>query len=301
MSISEIAASIKWSYAAVRKCLITSGVTFRSKEEAAHVYIDRHPEWSRQFIKYHVNKKAEITDDKIVLLTMVITEGYVDRTSAGFTNTQDLLHAEFEKLLTKIYGTVRVSRGGMLSRVSSTEIADDLRRMMPGKAFNEAIFEHILKSTQVTAKVLRTIADTEGSMIVSIRKAPRNYTVESRVVLASTNRGFSDQISALLTTLRIYSRSSADGVIINRKDDIERFIRKVGFSPGIRVVRKRAGVSTWYGKEKYILSKLALRVYSEQVKARKSGAKGCFVNCMTRGDVMSKLTDWYEEINGGER
>jgi len=300
MSTSEIAASINRSYALVRKRLLASGATLRSRQEAARLHIEKHPEWSRQFIKCHVYKSSEVTDDKIVLLAMVVTEGYVDRTSIGLTNTQDSLHAQFEKLF-KVYGTVRVGRSGLLSRVSSTEIANDLSSMMPGKAFNEQILGRLLNSAQITVKILRTIADTEGSMIVSIGKAPRNYTVESRVVLASTNRGFSNQVSALLATLHIYSRSNADGAIMNRKEDIKRFIRIVGFSPGVRVVRKRAGVSSWYGKEKYLLSRLSLRVYAEQEKARTSGTRGCFVSCKTRGDVMSELTNWYEEIRGGER
>jgi len=185
--------------------------------------------------------------------------------------------------------------------MSSTEIARDMSNVMSGKSFNDSIFRSLLKSQQTAARVLRIVANTEGSMIVSIKKAPRNYTLELRIVLASTNVRFRNQISALLTMFSIGSRSSADGVIVNRKEDIKRFIRAVGFSPGVRVVRKRAGLSFWYGKDKYILTKLSLRVYAEQEKARASGARGCFVSCKTRADVMAKLTNWYDEISGGER
>src|SRR5260370_29232503 len=119
--------------------------------------------------------------------------------------------------------------------------------MMPEKFLPEPIIEYLLKSKPAASRMLRIIANTEGSMIASIRKTARNYTVESRIVLASTNNRFSDQISRLLTSLSIGSRSSADGVVVNRKEDIIRFIRAVGFSPGVRVVRKRAGMSSWYG------------------------------------------------------
>jgi hypothetical protein len=59
--------------------------------------------------------------------------------------------------------------------------------------------------------------------------------------------------------------------------------------------------STWHGKEKYILSKLSLKIYAEQKEARKSGARGCFVSHRTSGDLMNMLTIWYEEIARGER
>lgn len=199
------------------------------------------------------------------------------------------------------YGSVRVGRSGILSRMSSTEIAGDMSSVTSGKTFNDSIFRGLLKSEQIAVKVLRIFANTKGSMIVSMRKAPRNYTVESRIVLASTNVRFRSQISTLLTMCSIGSRLNADGVVVNRRENIKRFVRTAGFSPGVRVVRKRAGLSSWYGKEKYLLSKLSLRVYAEPEKARASGIRGCFVNCRTRGDVMARLTNWYDVICGGER
>ena len=301
MSIAEIALYANKSYAAVRKALLASGAPLRSKGEGTRLYIEKHPEWPSKFVKYHIDKNALITEDKIALLAMVITEGYVDRTSVGFTNSQNLLHSEFKRLMLDVYGSVRVGRSGILSRVSSTEIAEDVRNMMSGKSFSDSLLRRLLKSGQTAAIVLRIIADMEGSMIVSIRQAPRNYTVEGRIVLASTNARFRNQISVLLTLFSIHSRFSPDGVIVNRKEDIKRFVRAVGFSPGILVVRKKAGLSSWYGKEKYILSKLCLRVYAEQEKARESGLRGCFVNCKTRADTMVKLTNWYDAISGGER
>jgi hypothetical protein len=300
-SISEIATNIDKSYGFVRRALLSSGVAFRSKEQGARLYLEKHPEWSSQFVKYHVSENSAVTEDKIVLLTMIITEGYVDRTSLGFTNVQDSLHAEFGRLIAAVYGSVRVGRTGILSRISSTEIAKDIVGMMPEKSFDSRIFRDLIENEQTAAKVMRVIANTEGAMIIAVRKAPRNYTVESRIVLASTNERFRNQISRLLASLSIHSRSSPDGVIVNRKEDIRRFIQVVGFSPGVRVVRKKAGLSSWYGKEKYLLSKLSLRIYVEQERARKSGSRGCFVSCKTRGDLMGKLTEWYEEISGGER
>ena len=301
MSISEIALYAKKSYAATSKALLSSGLTLRSKEEGTRLYIKRHPEWSSRFVKYHIDKSAAVTDDKIALLAMIITEGYVDRTSVGFTNSQESLHSEFKKLMSDVYGSVRVGKSGILSRVSSTEIAEDMRGMMSGKSFNDSIFRSLLKSEQIAARVLRIVANTEGSMLVSIKRAPRNYTVEPRLVLANTNVRFGKQISTLLAIFSIDSRLSGDGVIVNRKEDVRRFIRAIGFSPGVQVVRKKAGLSSWYGKEKYLLSKLTLRVYAEQEKARASGVRGCFVSCKTRADVMAKLTKWYDEISGGER
>jgi len=85
----------------------------------------------------------------------------------------------------------------------------------------------------------------------------------------------------------------ASGTVLRSKED--------GTREYIRVVRKKAGASNWYGKEKYLLSKLCLRIYAEQDEAKRLGKRGVFVECRTRGDLMNVLTGWYDGISGGER
>lgn len=299
MSISEIARSIARSYSFTRNRLLERGTTLREKSVGTRLYIDRHPSWADKFVKYRVAKYGKITNQKILLLTMIVTEGYFDRRSFGFTNSQPELHAAFKRMVTDAYGDVRIGRNGLLSRVSSTEIARDIKQLLPNKTFGDPILDRLSLSDKLTARVLRIIADTEGSMIISPKRAPRNYTVESRVVLASTNRKFSKQIWSLLASLRINSNMSVVGVQIMRKDDIRRFIDLVGFTRGIRVVRKHGTQSSWYHFDKHGLSRLFLRICGEQRRARKSGSRGCFADCRTREQTMSKLTRWYREENGG--
>jgi hypothetical protein len=232
---------------------------------------------------------------------MIMTEGYSDSSSFGFTNTQIELHRRFEVLVGKAYGEVHINKNQITSRIYSQEISEDLGKMMDAKAFSPDVFSRILESKGLPSRILNIIADTEGSMIVSVRKAPNNYTVECRVVLASTNAKFTRQIAALLSTLDIHSRTNRDGVLITRKKDIKLFIGLVGFTKGVRVIRKKVGVSTWYGKEKHEISKVCLRLYREQEVAKLSKPQGCLASCKTRADVVHKLMNWYEEEAGGER
>jgi len=299
MSIDEVAAHAGRSYGFVRTRLVESGVVLRTKGEGTRAYISHHPEWSKQFVKYEVNDGGRLFEEKALLLAMVATEGYTDATSFGFTNTQELLHADFMKLVDQVYGHANIGRNGITSRISSVAIAQDLSRLLPAKAFSNDVLRFIFGSPSTLLKVLRIIANTEGAMIISIRKAKRNFTVESRIVLASSNQEFTKQIGILLALIGVEYRISKLGVIINKKSQIARFIGLVGFSPGVKVVRKKAGESIWYGFEKYGLQRLFSRISEEQERARASGLRGCFADCSTKELTLQRLRNWYAGVNGG--
>jgi hypothetical protein len=262
------------------------------------MFISRHPEWSRQFIKYEIDG-AGLSEDKALLLTMVVTEGYIDATSFGFTNTQELLHTDFSNLVADVYGQVTIGRNKMTSRVSSVAIVRDLSRLLPGKTYSDEVLHFILDSPTTIVKVLRIIANTEGAMIISIKKAINNFTVEFGIVLASSNLKFTGQVGTLLTSIGVEHRISKIGVVINKKSQISRFIQLVGFSPGVRVVRKKAGHSLWFGHEKVGLQRLFFRISNEQRRARSLGLRGCFADCSTRELTLQRLRTWYAEENGG--
>jgi len=300
MSISEIASRADKSYTFVRNNLISSRTQLRSKADGTRQHIKNHPDWSRQFIKYEVESKEIVTDEKILVLAMIITEGYTDRTSAGFTNTQSALHDEFRTLIEKVYGPVHFGTNNITTRFSSTEVSKDISQGMDHKTFSEPILARVLSSRDLTRRVLRIVADTEGSMIISPKKSPGNFSVECRVVLASKNRAFSEQVARMLSNVGIVSHIGTVGVKVTAKPQIRKFIEEVGFSEGVKVIRKKAGQSTWYGKEKSALSKLCLDIYRRQGIARASGRRGCFEQCRTREDTMSYLNQWYSGISGGE-
>jgi hypothetical protein len=300
MSIDEIATLAGRSYTFVRFKLKESGVILRTKAEGTRFFIARHPEWSRQFVKYKVNIESPLTEEKAQLLAMVVTEGYTDSTSFGFTNKQIQLRDDFGTLVKDVYGEVNIGRNGITSRISNVDIARDLSLMLPKKTFRDDVLQFVLSSPRTLIKVMRIIADTEGAMIISIRRAKHNFTVESRIVLASSNLKFSRQIGILLASLGIGSHISKVGVTINKKSQIARFIELIGFSPGIRVVRKKAGQSTWYGFEKSGLQELFSRISEKQKHARSLGLRGSFADCSTREQTLRRLMSWYAEVNGGD-
>jgi len=297
--MDEIASQVGRSYCYVRNRLLESGIALRTKADGTRLYISNHPEWSRQFVKYDVADNSSMSEEKAQLLAMVLTEGYMDATSFGFTNTQDLLHAEFCRLVVGVYGSVRIGRNKMTSRVSSTAIAHDLSRLLPEKTFSDDTLRFVLASSSTLLKVLRIIANTEGAMTISIKKAKHNFTVESRVVLASSNLKFTKQIGVLLTSLGIEYLISRSGITIDKKSQIARFVQLVGFSPGVMVVRKKAGQSLWYGVQKVGLQRLFFRIADEQAQARAAGLRGCFADCLTKEQTLTRLRNWYVEENGG--
>ncbi len=300
MSIKEVARSTHRSYFFTREKLLAARTALRSKKVGTHLYMQRHPEWKRQFVKYEVKESGVITHEKILLLTMIITEGYLDRRSFGFTNVSELLKTRFEKAVRDVYGSVHIGKNGLLSRVSSTEISTDIASFIHAKTFGNEILRRILHSKQLTTRVLRIVADTEGSILISPKRAPRNWTVEFRKVLSSTNIAFSKQIAELLRNIEIYSTITKIGVLLLRKRDIRRFVERVGFSPGVRVVRRKGSKSLWYGHEKMGLAKLFLKICEDQEIAKKFAHGGSFADCKTRRQTVSRLATWYFEVNGGD-
>lgn len=300
MSIKEVAGIIGRSYTYTRNKLLSEGVTMRSKAFGTEVYLSHHPEWSRQFIKYEVANPTDVSDEKVLLLMLVATEGYNDSTSFGFTNTQEFLHDRFRELVYAVYGKVLIGRNRITSRISSIEIARNISSLIPSKTFHDSVLQIVLASPRLTAEVLRIVADTEGSMLISVRKAPRNYTVEYRIVLSSSNPDFTRQFVKLLSSLGIRSKPTSLGAVISRKAEIARFISVVGFSPQARVVRKRGKESIWYGFKKAGLAALFRRISEEQSSARSSSRRGCFADCFSRAQVVLRLKTWYAESNGGD-
>lgn len=97
------------------------------------------------------------------------------------------------------------------------------------------------------------------------------------------------------------SHPEKDGVAIMDEDSLRIFAQQVGFSPGIKVMRKKAGHGLWYGCDKATLLRLLIRVYDEQIESGRGGRhEGVFRNCIKADDVMKILNVWYGELRGEE-
>lgn len=300
-SINEIVSKIHRSYCFVRNHLLKNGTLLRTKADGARLYLERHPEWKEQFIKYRISNPNELTEDKIRLLAMLITEGYMTERDFGFTNTQTILKNQFKALVKANYGKVNVYESGNLVRISSKNIAKNLQSDCPNKAFSTRAFRRLIGSHELTRSVLRIFADTEGAIILSPKKARRNYTLGAAIVLASRNVLLSKQMKSLFSKLDIRARMSPNGLAIVDKNSRRRFAALIGFSSGLKVIRKKAGHAVWYGHDKATLTKVALHVQDEQDKARRLGFRGCFANCQTKQDVLNKLKSSYNQIQGGDK
>ncbi len=299
MSMNEIAELVGRSPTFVRKRLMKAGSKLRTRGEGTRAYIGRHPEYAEKLYKWKVNDPGVISDAKLLLMTMIITEGCVCKSAIHFTNTQDLLHLMFRQCVKEAYGDIWIGRNRLNSRFHGKLVINDIAPHIRGKAFSQPCLDRILTSKELCAKTTRIIADTEGSMIISVRKAPRNFTVEFRVVLASSNAAFRSQIQAILAALGIESRTNRIGVHIMKKEHIKTFIDVVGFTPGLKVIRKKAGLAVWYGREKSIMTKVFLYVSDFQDKAWGNPRRFLFADCTSREQTIERLMSIYRQVSGG--
>jgi hypothetical protein len=299
MSVAEIAALIGRSSTFVNGRLDARMVAKRTRSETALAYIRTHPSYAEKLYKWKVKDPGAVTEAKLLLMTMIITEGCIRRNEVHFTNTQEILHDMFRRAVRDAYGDVRVGRSNRNSRFSGKLLTDDIAPHIQGKVFSKACLSQILSSQALCAKVARIITDTEGSMIISAKKAPRNYTVESRIVLASTNPAFRLQIQAILMALGIESHMNRLGVHVMKKEHIKRFIESVGFTPGLRVIRKRAGLSVWYGHDKSVMAKAFLYISDRQDRAWGNPKRCLFADCTSREQTIERLMSIYRQVSGG--
>jgi len=297
-SIAEIAQALALTYTPIRNALIKSGVKLRTKKEAAKIMINRHPEWRNQFLKYRLNAKSrELSDSKIKLLFLILTEGCIHKGKVQFTNNEPLLRNYFSTQMKEVYGISTKKTSEIVEYINSREIAEDLMAYNIKTSIPAEIMNALLKSPKLTREVLRIFADTEGAVIISVRKAPRNFTVaDRRVVLACTNQKVKYQLVELLSSIRIVGHVGSVGVSILDQNSLRGFERHVGFSPGVRVVRKKAGHGLWYHFEKASLLKLIIRIYDEQkIRGNRGAHLGVFMNCRTKEQVIKMLNSWYTE------
>jgi len=299
--IGEIGSLRGYSYTGMRKLLLRNGARFRNKQEAYKVMLSRRPEWKRQFLRYTVSDESrKLSISKIKLLFFVFTEGCIYKSKIQFTNNEGVLHRDFSKLMKEVYNADTKTRG-KVTYVFSTEIADDLRAYSLKRKIPENVLDKLLESPQLTRDILRIFADTEGSVTISVRRAPRNYTVvDRRVVISCTNPIVRSQLIVLLNSLGIEAGDRKDTIQIMEESSLREFALQVSFSPGVRVVRKKAGHGVWYMHEKSTLLRLLIRVYDEQkAKGRRGRHEGVFRTCTKKEDVMCILNSWYDELKGG--
>jgi len=301
-SINELKKIMDCSYTYTRNMLLKSGAKLRTRKEAFINMISRHPEWKKQFLKYVISPESrQLSDSKIKLLFLLFTEGCIWKSKVQFTNNQAILRDFFSALMKEVYN-IDTKTNDNVTYVHSIEIANDLRTYNIKEMIPEEVMCKLLKSPQLTKEVLRIFADTEGSVIISVRKAPRNYTVgDRRIVIACTNDIVKSQLITLLKSLEITARPGKDGVLITNEHSLREFAQQIGFSHGIKVLRKKAGYGIWYMHEKATLVRLLIRIYDEQINKGRGGKHlGVFQNCKNKEDVLKILDFWYNELKRGD-
>jgi hypothetical protein len=111
-SIAELAQALGLTYTPMRNMLLKNGVKLRTKEEAAKIMINRHPEWKSQFLKYRLSPESRLlSESKIKLLFFIFSSGVrVIRKKADYGLWYHYEKASLLKLLIRIYDEQKTKR-----------------------------------------------------------------------------------------------------------------------------------------------------------------------------------------------
>ncbi len=296
-SINELKKIAGRSYTYMRNMLLKNGAKLRTRKEALANIVSRNPRWREQFLKYTIPAKSrQLSDSKIKLLFLLFTEGCIRKNKVQFTNNQTILRNLLSILMKEVYNVCTKTYNNV-TYICSAEVANDLRTYNLKEAIPQEIMHKLLNSSQLTREVLRIFADTEGSVIISIHKAPRNFTVGDRgIVIACSNEAVKWQLITLFKSLGMTARLRKDGVSITNRHSLGNFAQQIGFSSGVKVMRKKAD-GVWYMYEKATLLKLLIHIYDGQMKEGRRGRHlGVFRNCKSKREVMRILHSWYNKL-----
>jgi len=178
----------------------------------------------------------------------------------GYSNSNDGLINQFKKDMCEVYGLNKESQrmnnhGVTMIEYGSKEAFRTIRSLVGNKTRIPACI--MIGTKKIKIAFLRTFFDDEGRVIFS----PETHT--RKIAGTSTNPVIRKQLITLLENIGISGKENGVDVTITGKENIHKFSSKVGFTPGVRVKRKRE-FSKWFGIEKNELIKKLLASYKEK-------------------------------------
>jgi len=216
------------------------------------------------------NRKLQKARIEALLLTDgTLIEKY---NKISFANTSETLINRFRKLLREVFGRevkVGVGKGRIrklfIVQLTSKRICSDLLR-----DFNSYVTskDHIVMPeswSKFTIRELRILLrdffDTDGgcSLRVSWRKERKCFELERTIFLSSRNDSVRKLYKILLKKVGIRRiGETKEKLTITNKEDIKKFAKLIGFSPGVRI-----GYDSkhWVGIEKRNLLRLIVKTY----------------------------------------
>jgi len=233
--------------------------------------------WNGTLAAIEINTKKlpesskELTSDKVNVIAHCLFDGYVcnagEYMTLGYTSMQKKQVQDFMKSVYKVYGfSAYIENKGdlYLCRFSSKNAVKDLMQYSQSystKAESDVgIPIEIMKGpTEFKQVFLRAFWDDEGAAIHSVISDKRGNTHASRQLEAYCENGnILKQLLQIHEDLGVPAMISRKRIIISRRDGLENFQEKIGFSDYVVVNAKR---SIWYKIQKKVLVEYMLKTY----------------------------------------
>jgi intein/homing endonuclease len=195
---------------------------------------------------------------------MFIKRGQKKGYYIGYSNTNEVLLSQFKSDMAEVYeltrGSERVNNKGVpfVEYGSKGSVMDLLNTtgVQSVSMLNNRVPEPIRKAPEDIKKAfLRAFFDDEGRVVY----VPETFG--RRIAATSIKSNIRSDAINLLSEIGIPAHEIGVDVIIFGKKNLENFLKLVGFTPGVKVKRKREN-SRWYGYEKNELIKLMLSSYT---------------------------------------
>src|SRR3989344_1045875 len=187
-----------------------------------------------------------LSSSKIRILSHCLFDGFIsDRGSViGYCNSSKILINQFIKDIKEVYGlehyNIIIRESGYVIRYFSKAVLIDLKRYLYIKEDIEKLNDEIMKiSSEWKIEFLRSFWDDEGMVKFNTLKDKKGYSHTHRFIEAyQKNIEILNQIKIMHESLGIEARINKNKIKVSTKENLKKFYKIIGFSPGVVSCRK---------------------------------------------------------------
>ena len=214
-----------------------------------------------------------------------------------FANKSESLHSLFQDVVQKILGkTVHFyqridKRGVRVTEVNNKQLVEKLLIILPTwrrKPYEDGSYPPVriptfIRKTKkcVLRKVLQVMFSCDGSVVLGVKwhKTKNTWVFTRRIQITVAHPQLRENLREILEDLGFSPKIWRREIIINKKDELLKFKREIGFIDGVKVSRKSR---YWAGRNKNEVLTLLIKSFELSAKMLKK--------CKSRDEVMKLLS-----------